>query len=254
MILHNAIESANAAGRLGLILYTIPGYPSPGVYRAVEEFLDQSEGVSIIETTVPVTSGFSSHANEIITEAHRTAASSPASLKPLSWPRKPRLCVLYQQTVQDHGFPGSLARLRGQAEGLIIEWEDRENNLQYCHACASVGIELVQCVGPWMTDSEIENLMEMTEDDSLVYLMSADRTGGQLFSSQSLAKCVRTIRRFRQGVKVAAGFGITTSEHVQNLKGVPGLDAVIIGTAFLKAMGGGLSDAVRFLGTIAGSL
>ena len=189
MSLYSAIKSANVAGRMGLIVYTIPGYPSPAVFKRVERLLEQSEGVSIVETTIPVTGGFSDHANEFIIEAHKIASFSGTTLESPPGPRKPRLCVLYRQTMEDCGFREALARLHGRAEGLIVEWDEREENAQYCYACESAGIELVQCVGPWMTGNEIENLMRMSRDDSLVYLMSAERTGGQLFSAEALAEC-----------------------------------------------------------------
>lgn len=76
MSLHDVIASANTAGRLGLIIYTIPRYPSPAIFEAVDRLLENSEGVSIVETTIPVTGGFSGHANQAIIEAHKVASSS----------------------------------------------------------------------------------------------------------------------------------------------------------------------------------
>ena len=254
MSLYNAIKSANVAGRMGLIVYTIPGFPSPAVFKRVERLLEQSEGVSIVETTIPVTGGFSDHANEFIIEAHKIPSfSGTTSGKPTGTPKTSTLRPL----PTDHG------RLRLPRGSRPFAWPGRGPDRRMGSArgerpillrLRSAGIELVQCVGPWMTGNEIENLMRMSRDDSLVYLMSAERTGGQLFSAEALAECARTIRRFRQRVKIAAGFGIATPKRVQRLKGIPDIDAVIIGTAFLRAMGRGFPDAARFLQDIEGSL
>jgi tryptophan synthase alpha subunit len=167
---------------------------------------------------------------------------------------KPRLYVLYRQTVDRLGFDQVLRRLRGRAAGVLLEWNERRRNEQYAAACQAVGIELVQCVGPWMTASEIRSLLSLTTARPLVYLMSAERTGGTLFSPGMLARCADLVRRTRPDARVAAGFGIATPQHVKRMKCSAGIDAVIVGTAFLKAASGGIEAARRFIEPITEAL
>jgi tryptophan synthase alpha subunit len=79
-------------------------------------------------------------------------------------------------------------------------------------------------------------------------------TGAQLFSNQELDKCIREAKRHRPAAKVAAGFGIRNGQDVRRLAEIDGLDAVIIGTAFLQAMGEGTEAARRLLEEVEAAL
>ena len=251
MVLHEAIARANRAGRRGLILYTVPGYPNPSAYDEVVDLMEQEECVSILETTIPVSAGFSDHANDVIREAHRAAVIGLKAAAPRARPGgKPRLAVLYRATVEEHGPAGALELLRGKASGLILEWEERENGRHYREASRGAGLELVECVGPWMSGEEIRNLLGPTAARPLVYLMSAARTGAELFGAEAIAGCVREIRRHRQEAKIAAGFGISGPEQIVALRRVAGLDALIIGTAWLKATAAGAKVTRDFLAQV----
>ena len=255
MILHDAIANANRAGRRGLILYAIPGYPDVDTYESVVDLMEENDEISILETTIPVTSGFSAHANDVIREAHRIASRNLMRAAPRQRPfAKPRLAVLYRATVEAHGVAAALALLRGNAEGLLLEWDEHENTDSYREAAAHAGIELVECVGPWMTEGEIGKLLKPTSSNPLVYLMSAAGTGAALYSTKVIADCIGNIRRHRPAAKIAAGFGISGPEQIRVLRRVEGLDAVIIGTAWLRAMASGTEKTRAYLAQITEAL
>lgn len=105
MRLHQAISAANAQDRLGLIVYAIPNFPAPAVYHEVLHLLTEESVVSIIETTLPVTRGFSEHANGHIVQAHRVAASYGQDWQELIAALligKPLLCVLYRDSAEQN--------------------------------------------------------------------------------------------------------------------------------------------------------
>lgn len=252
MTLNEAIEQPNRRNQLGLIPFTIPGFPSCAEHDAIVRMLDRNASVSIVETTIPVSGGFSPHANQMIRRAHRVASAHGVTMptRRRYGVGKPRLYVLYRQTVIRLGFDEVLRRLRGHANGVLLEWNERRKDAEYAAACRSAGIELVQCVGPSMNANEIDSLMNLTGPRPLVYLMSAPRTGGRLFEHENLARCAERIRRHRPAARIAAGFGIATPEHLRTIGGVPGVDAVIVGTAFLKAIAQGVCAGQQFLRNI----
>jgi tryptophan synthase alpha subunit len=253
MILHKAIEDANASGRLGLILYDIPNFPDPDSYAATMEMLGRTEAVSIVEIAVPVTTGFSGHANETIREAHLLAARHNDLLRSMPRPAKPSLCVLYRETYDDLGFDGVLDEYGRLFDGVLLEWDEPDSR-PYLERARKRGMELVQCIGPWHAEEQIKELVGMAEPQALVYLMSAAMTGSKLFPVDELGACIAKAKAFRPDIKVAAGFGIRTAADVKSLHQVEGLDGVIIGTAFLEVAGHGVGRASDYVQEIAGAL
>ena len=254
--LFNAIEEANRAGRLGLILYTIPNFPNPDGFRAILEELSRRPAVSIIEMTFAVDGAFSDHANETIRDAHRKAVTYESDYRKVLAAYeygKPSLCVLYQKTVTDHSFPRVVQEMSQRVDGVLLEWSEDEHQSYFEHSHRA-GVELVQCVGPWMPAAEVERILSFCMPRALVYLMSAPMTGGQLFSRAELERLIALCRYLRPDIKLAAGFGIRTAEDVQKLSQVRGLDGVIIGTAFLERMRDGTTAVARYLDEIEGAL
>ncbi|MEO7329184.1 MAG: hypothetical protein ABI193_11440, partial [Minicystis sp.] len=123
MILYNAIAEANAAGRMGLILYEIPNFPDPASYAARVAMLNSTKEVSIVELTIPVTTGFSSHANQVIREAHLAGAPHNHLLATMPRPAKGSLCVLYRETYDKLGFDGVLKEYGHMFDGILLEWD-----------------------------------------------------------------------------------------------------------------------------------
>jgi tryptophan synthase alpha subunit len=231
MILHNAIEKANAKGNLGLILYVIPNFPNPKTFQSALTILEQSEAVSILESTYPTTQGYSEHANDTIRRAHLKACEYQSPDLRIRT-RKPTLLVLYRGTLQFSSFESFLRDRQGDFDGLILEWSEPDEQT-YVDASNRQGVELVQCVGPWMNDREMDAILSRCIDRPLIYLMSAPRTGAELFTNEELTRCVREAKRVRPEAKIAAGFGIRTGRDIERLSGVRGLDAVIVGTELL---------------------
>ena len=73
MNLSEPFQQAKKQGRLGLIVYTIPGFPTAADSNEIIGWMQKEDAVSIIENTIPVTKGFSDHANATIRAAHTAA-------------------------------------------------------------------------------------------------------------------------------------------------------------------------------------
>lgn len=256
MQLHEAISAANAQDRLGLIVYAIPNFPTPAVYRAVLHLLVEEQVVSVIETTLPVTGGFSEHANGDIVQAHRLAASYGQAWQALieELPAgKSLLCVLYRESAEQIGWARLLRSFSGRMAGILPEWH-AEQVAPYACSAGSHQVEFVTCVGPWMTEDDIAGHLAYALDQPLVYLMSAAMTGAALYPAAALERTIVTIRQCRPEAKVAAGFGVRTAEDIRRLGTVHGLNAVIVGTAFLQQMRAGPHAVGHYLRSLKGAL
>jgi hypothetical protein len=245
MILSQAIAAAQEQGRLGLLLYAVPHFPDPEGYAGIVEVLNSTRELSVLETTIPVTGGFSPHANRLIVAAHRQAAVFHGA--PLPAVGALQLCVLYRDTVEQVGFAAVLRRFR--YPGVLLEW-DEPDPAPYAAAAAALGTELIQCVGPETPEAEVRALLDLCPPGALVYLMSASMTGAELHSPTELRRCVALVKDMRSDVKLAAGFGIRGPREIRRLKEIDGLDAVILGTAFLEAAARGPRAALDFLGPV----
>lgn len=246
-----AMHEANARGRLGLIVYLVPGFPSVAQHDDTLSLLEATPEVSIIETTIPVTGDFSHYANETIRAAHTTGAAAGGKPRKLT---KPSLCVLYQQSVIEAGGPGALLDAHaGLFDGLICEWSNPDE-ATYVEVGNQRGLEVVQAMGPSTTEEGAQRTLALVRDKGLIYLVSAKMTGAELYSNDALARAIERIRRDRPNAKVAAGFGVSTPEHVRRLAEVDGLDGVIIGTRFIKEMARGFDATKEYLASIVDAL
>lgn len=256
MRLYQAIDDANSAGRRGLIFYTIPNYPDPAAYAACVDYLNQRLEVSIVETTIPVSDGFSPYASEVIRAAHRAAARfTPDEDALLRAPRarQPQICVLYEQTEQRLGFRGVLQRFAGLYDGVLLEWS-QPDDAPHVAACQQAGVEFIQAIGPGMTESQMRLRLAKCAPLGLVYVMSAAKTGGELFDGARISDCLQQARAIRSDLKFVAGFGIATAQDVRALRAVAGLDGLIVGTSFLAALAKGRAPTQELINSIIAEL
>jgi len=256
MSLNLAIKEANNKGVLGLMVYVIPNFPDPDIYQETLEILNDNPYVTIIEITFPVTSCFSEFANTTIQNAHRKAAlfaDGASVLETLQPFKKPTVCVLYRETFEKLGYETILKKIQGKIDGLLFEWDipDIEN---YVQVSEHYDVELVQCAGSWMTEDEMSHSLSLAKEEPIVYLVSAPVTGGEIFSAEEIAACVKNIKEHRPDAMIAAGFGIGNARDVEMMSRIKGLDAVIIGTAFLKKMEQGTTEVLAFLDEITPAL
>jgi len=244
--LNIAVQQANQQGYLALMIYAIPNFPDPETYQEILAVLETHPAVTLIETALPVSDNFSKFANPVIRQAHAQAVQygdEISLLKDLQPFVKPSVLVLYQQTLENIGYQPLLAKLQHKIDGVLFEWEAQGMD-HYAQQSLAYGIELVQCAVPDMSDQELHNYLQLTEEAPLVYLVSAAMTGAELFDIQDLNTCIEKVKQFRPAAKVVAGFGVRSAKDIRYLSAIKGLDGVIVGTAFLEIMPKG-KDAVR---------
>ncbi len=247
--LHAAVENANKDGRVALMLYTIPNYPSPEIYQKTLEILYKTPEVTIVESTFPVTSKYSEYANQFIQAAHQQAAkyeSKETGIDNFQAFKKTSICVLYQQTFDELGFENILKKIQGKIDGILFEWEI-EDIASYAPLAKEYDIELIQCTYPEMTAVEMDTYIGLTDSKPLIYLVSASMTGAELLTNEELIDCIKETKKHRPKSKVMAGFGVRNADDIKTLSQLEGLDGVIIGTAFLEKMAQGIDAVEEYL-------
>lgn len=250
--LSTAVQKANRQGNLALMIYAIPNFPDPETYKEILNLLETHPSVTLIETTLPVSNGFSNFANSVIRNAHTHAVQygdGISLLKDLRPFTKPSVLVLYQQTLDALGYQPLLAKIQGKIDGVLFEW-DAHGMDDYAKQSEAFGIELIQCAATNMSDEELHGYMVLTDDQPLVYLVSAAMTGAELFDMQDLSVCLEKVKQVRPSAKVLAGFGVRSAEDIRRLSSVKGLDGVIIGTAFIEIMSKGKNAVREFLDSL----
>ncbi len=251
-ILNAAVHEANAEGRLALMLYAIPNYPNPDTYQDILSILNTHPAISIIETTFPVTSGFSKMANATIQAAHQQAAQFGTGLpylETLHGFQKPSISVLYRETFETIGYDTVLQAMQGKIDGFLFEWliPEVEN---YAYSYDRYGIELVQCVVHKMPEEKVARALSLAIEEPIVYLVAATMTGGEMFSQEELRSCADSIRLHRPKAKTFAGFGIRGAQDIDSVASIEGVDGIIIGTAFIEKMQQGAQAVADFLDEI----
>jgi tryptophan synthase alpha chain len=226
--------------------YVIPGFPDPATSDAVLARLEARPEIPIVEMTVPVAGGFAESTGRFIAEVHAIARRDPRP--PARAPGKPRLCVVYREHYAEIGFAAFLDRYPGAWDGVVLEWPE-EDTAPFRAACRARGIELVVGVGPGMIEPELRAVLATAEPDGLVYMSCAAGTGGELLPGELIAFWLTASRAIRPDLTFACGLGIQTPAHVATVAAA-GADAVIVGTAFLRAMADGAAAADAYLDAV----
>jgi tryptophan synthase alpha subunit len=244
------IKEANRQGRLGLIVYLVPGYPDLQRYNEVRKTLEEKDFVTIIETTVPVTGDFCT-ASAAIIKAHRTASEVLKGNLTLSLleTHKPNFAVLYRQTVARLGLDGFLKQFAPVLNAGALEWEEHDEPY-YADAFAKHGMEYIIGVTPSMSADEVKHAMRLALADGMIYLSCARMTGAAMDDLSDIRRCAERIEQMQPTTTVAAGMGIKNASDIMKISSIREIDAVVVGTAFLQALGRGRYATDQFLNEI----
>jgi tryptophan synthase alpha chain len=118
------------------------------------------------------------------------------------------------------------------ARGLIVPDLPVECSEELDQACKSHGLDNIRLIAPNTTDARMGKILK--EASGLVYVVA--RTGVTGASSEFTKPIYDLLERVRQHTKVplAVGFGVKSSEHVEQLKGHA--DFAIVGTRAFEVL------------------
>ncbi|MBL9118343.1 MAG: tryptophan synthase subunit alpha [Phycisphaerae bacterium] len=126
-------------------------------------------------------------------------------------------------------------------DGLIVPDADLERTGDIVAACDRHGLSCSFLVAPTSTPERIRTIVRQSR--GFVYLLARAGVTGERNAAPAVAgEFERQVERIRQcdpAMPIAAGFGITTPDHVQAV--LRHVDGAIVGSALVRRM----SDAVR---------
>ena len=116
-------------------------------------------------------------------------------------------------------------------DGLIVPDLPLHESASLRRACMKGGVDLVQLSTPLTPDDRARDLMKATS--GFLYLVTRPGiTGGDAGTVPDMERQVRRAHEARQGMPVAAGFGIARPEHVRAFRDM-GVDGVVVGSALV---------------------
>jgi tryptophan synthase alpha chain len=160
------------------------------------------------------------------------------------------IVMLYDETLEVVGIP-EFARscIASQAAAVLVPNITEEHRELLHTSLQGSSVEIVSFIGFDKSEQQIAHILACTT--GFVYLQSTEgSTGGQFTASETAKRRLDAVKHMAEvyHLPVALGFGISTAEDVQQAAAM-GADAVIIGTAFVKAAASDLSSFSSYLNT-----
>jgi tryptophan synthase alpha subunit len=246
-----AIKERNEAGYLVLIPCVIPGFPDVETSLEATRFLDRADAVTCLEFTLPASGSFSETANQTIVDSNQQAVRANPGNEIEAWMRTstPGFVMFYRESVDREGFESLLDRFSGYCSGVLLEWEVPDP-APYWATCNRYGMELLPIVVPQMTDKEVDEAVRFILPDGLVYFECSPQAGGERSTTQEIAARIRAIKSQRRDAVVIASMGIRSPDDVREMATIPGVNAIVVGTAFFEATKLGVPAVRRYLASI----
>lgn len=233
-----AFERAKDEGRLALIPYIVAGYPSVDESVEIGVALVES-GADAIELGVP----FSDPLADGVTIQRATGRALQLGVSPavcLDVARRvrervdaPIVLMGYYNPILRYG-PRAFCQdaARSGVNGLIVPDLPPEEAEELLEPASAAGLDVIFLVSPTSTDERLARV-GATSSGFIYCAALSGVTGARKSLSEGLGELIGRIRRTSE-TPVAVGFGISTAEHVRQLRGLA--DGAIVGSALIDAI------------------
>lgn len=236
--LNQAFQEARREGRMALVCYLMAGAPSR------REFLDQAMaciegGADVLEIGIPFSDPLADGPviQEASVRALENGTTPPMVLEMVRELRdttdRPLVLMGYYNPIFRTGEGRFVdACYRSGADGLIVPDLPLHEGSTLRELCRGSGVDLVQLSTPLTPEDRHKALMKATS--GFLYLVTRTGvTGGASADLDGLRNMVERSRRADPDMPLAAGFGISSPEHVQKARAT-GVDGVIVGSALVS--------------------
>lgn len=244
-----AIRKANEAGRAALVGYLPAGYPTiDGAVDALKAMIDG--GVDVVELGLPysdpVMDGITiQRAAEIaLSGGLRTRDVLSTVEKLASYSDVPVLVMTYWNPIERYGvdrFSADHAAAGGA--GLITPDLIPEEAAEWIAAADKNDLDKVFLVSPSSTDDRIA--MTTANCRGFVYATAVMGVTGTREQASDLAAPLVARTKAATGIPVGVGLGVSNGDQAAGVAAYA--DAVIVGSAFVKALDAGGAAGVRAL-------
>ncbi len=236
--LREAFLRARSEKRTALVCYLMAGVPSPGAFIDLAMACLEG-GADVLEIGIPFSDPVAD--GPVIQEASvvalRNGVTPPNVLEMVHELRKrtdrPLVLMGYYNPIFRKGEEEFVkACVRSGADGLIVPDLPMHEGVSLRRSCEKNGIDLVQLSTPLTPESRHRALMNTTS--GYLYLVTRTGvTGGGSADQNGLRRMVERSRNHDQDMPLAAGFGISSPEHIRAARET-GVDGVIVGSALVS--------------------
>lgn len=223
-----------------LIPFLVSGFPNLEVTKNLILSFDKINYISAIEVGVPFSDPLAD--GPVIQIASKEALANGTNLTKIlemlvsikDEISTPIILFTYVNTVINQGIE-NFFKLSSSAgvSGVIIPdlpLEESEKFLDYCNL---YNIELIMLVAPTSDRERIKNIASVSK--GFIYLVSSTGvTGVREGFSSLLSELIKNIK-IVSDIPVCVGFGVSKTEHIQELKEL-GVEGAIIGSAIIKVI------------------
>ncbi|WP_186395980.1 hypothetical protein [Stappia sp. TSB10GB4] len=234
--------------RLGLVPFTVPGWPSNAGYReALERIADRRP--ASFEFALP-SDRWSFRTNEAIARALAGSDADLGAVLQVAARYRPNVAVVYEGSAGTQGRAAMLARLAGAVDHIMLEWEP-ETQTCWADEAARHGIGLVTIAeADGLSAAKAGDIGRTAPPGAIVYLKCADTTAGTAVGTGVVRAASERLKACREDLFVMAGFGIREPDQVRALAAIDTLDAVAVGTALLDRFTQGVDAVAAFYGAL----
>lgn len=243
MTIRETFNRLKSCHEMALIAYQTGGFPSIDASMENIKILTDN-GADIIEIGIPF--------SDPIADGPTIQASSQAALENSVTFKKildavskmkteaPLVAMSYLNPLLSYGQDRVFADMKEAGfSGVIIPDLPLEESVgsadSWRQSAKSHGIDLIFLVTPTTSETRMKLLVDASE--GFVYCVSlAGITGERTVLPEHLSKFINKVKSFTNK-PACVGFGISTPEHVRQIKGMA--DGVIIGSRIVKAMANG---------------
>jgi len=235
--LEAAFARARAEGRLALITYVTPGYPSPAETAAVFDAMVEG-GADIVEVGIPFSDPLAdgSTIQRVAFEALANGTTPAGCIEfaraaRARHPETPVVFMSYLNPVLAYGLDAFAAdAAEAGADAVIIVDLPPEEAAPAREALGRRGLDLIFLASVTSSDERLRLLCGQAS--GFVYCVSvAGVTGARASLSPELPAFLARVRRCTT-LPLAVGFGISRREHVDALAGLA--DAVVVASAIME--------------------
>ncbi len=240
--IRKAFDAARQAGRIALVPFVTAGHPRPDLTPAIVKAVADA-GADVIELGVPFSDPLaegptiqkSSH------DALMAGATVQSSIEAVQTARAlgvnvPLVFMGYYNPVLSLGIE-RYCRMSASAgvNGLIVADLPAEEAGPLTDAAAAAGVSVIPLIALTSTEQRVE--AACSRAGGFVYCVSVlGVTGARAEMSTRVRDLVGMVRRHTD-LPVAVGFGISTSEHVEEVASYA--DGAVVGSALINAINAG---------------
>ena len=246
-MIREAILREKKKNKIAVIIYTILGYPNVDLSLRALEIL-KKYNITIYETAVPISSGYSPDLSKVIKIAHKKAYQNGISPKDVvetfSFYR-PNLYIIHEGTPSY--ILDFLVKKNEKIDGILIGLNKKETK-RYYEDFMSQNIEVVQEISLKLKKEEIRERVKLAQ--GFVYLTIAERTGGSRYLLRKIERMINAVKEIREDILICCGFGIKDPQDITEVGSLEGCDGIIIGTAALDSLSGGLTQFNSYINAV----